>query len=464
MAFGNGWDGSAMRMTTARVLTVLALLALIVAGLNVARGPGNPALDWRVVRLPPPEVTTERPAPRRIVQTITAPGTVEAIEEAQIASQTIGRVVEVAVREGDRVEAGALLVKLDDSDARARLDSMMARRSGLEQAVAQAESDHVKAQRDLANARELAARRATSKTELDDATSAATRARALWERAKFELAECDASIRVTREDLQRTEIRAPIAGEVAALDVEVGEIVIAGTTNLPGTVLMTVADMSRIRVRANVDETDVKWLRPGQPALVYLQTDPGKPIRARVDRVAPKGRKEGEVVMFETLLELTESSGVARAGMTGTVEIEVRESEAAVSVPVQAVSHRKRKDLPDTAEIRAWSERRPKTAGEARRPEAQQYVKVVFVREGGTVRAKPVETGITDERHVEIIWGLEPGDEVVTGPFRSLEQLNDGSEVTPAPGSGSGSDSGSESDSGSTATVASGAGGVSGGE
>ncbi len=202
---------------------------------------------------------------------------------------------------------------------------------------------------------------------------------------------------------------------VAGLSVDVGEVVIAGTTNLKGSVLMTVADPRRLRVRADIDETDVPLVRPGQPAKVFLQADERNPVAGTVDRVAPKGTKKDEVVSFETLISVAEDQPVLRQGMSSTVEVEVRRADKAVSVPVQAVVHRRRKDLPDTAEVRAWSERNAHSPGEKAAEAELRYIKIVFVVESGVARARPVETGLSDERRIEILSGVGPNDRVVVG-------------------------------------------------
>src|SRR5205085_6144557 len=103
---------------------------------------------------------------------------------------------------------------------------------------------------------------------------------------------------------------------------------------LPGTVLMTVGDLSRMQVRADVDESDVSLVKSGQPARVYLQSDLTRPITAQVDRVAPKGKKTEEVVSFETLVRVDSRDAALRSGMTATVEIEVRRATDALGIPV----------------------------------------------------------------------------------------------------------------------------------
>jgi HlyD family secretion protein len=117
--------------------------------------------------------------------------------------------------------------------------------------------------------------------------------------------------------------------------------------------------------------------------------------------------------------------------MTATVEIEVKRAPDVLGVPVQAVVHRRRKDLPDTQAIREWSRRHAHSPGEKAKDEEALYVKIVFVVENGTAHARPVETGISDERRVEILSGLEAEDRVIVGPFRALDELKDGHPVTP---------------------------------
>jgi HlyD family secretion protein len=428
-----------------RGLVAIIGLSAIVAGLaaaNLNHGSSRIDLDWRLIREPAREVFAERPGRGPIVQTITAPGKIESVEEAEIASQVIGRVVEVNVKEGDHVKKGDVLVQLDQTEPRARLDSTLARIARLEAAIAQSESDLEKANRDVRQFSHLAGKGFSTPTELADARTALAKAQAALQMSRNDLSESVAMKRTSEEELQRTTIRAPIDGVVSNLNVDVGEIVIAGTTNLPGSVLLKVSDPLRMRVRAEVDETDVLLVRRGQPSHVFLQADPLRPILASVDRVAPQGKTTDEVVSFETLIQLddpppsdareTDSLGdrpALRPEMTATVEIEVRRATDALSVPAQAVVHRRRKDLPDTPAVRAWADRNARTPGEKAREAELRYIKIVFVLEGDVARARPVETGLSDERRVEILAGLEPEEQLIVGPFRVLDELKDGDRV-----------------------------------
>ncbi len=247
--------------------------------------------------------------------------------------------------------------------------------------------------------------------------------------SKHELEESFAARRNSQQDLDRTEIRAAIDGTVTDLDVEVGEVVIAGTTNLPGTVLMTIGDMNRVRVRADVDETDVQLIKSGQPVKIYLQANQQDPIPGEVDLIAPKGTKVAEVVSFETLINVVGKHDALRPEMTATVEIEVRRAQNAMSIPVQAVVHRRAKDLPKTPLFRDWLAQRPETPSEKGRDPEMRYVKVVFVMEDGIARARPVETGVSDQQRIAIPTGLTAEDNVIVGPFRTLDEMEDGQPV-----------------------------------
>jgi HlyD family secretion protein len=413
----------------------LAAATAALATANLRREPGAIELDWRLVKPPPAEVVLESPARGPIVQTVAAPGKVEAVEEAEIASQLVGRVIAVEVKEGDAVKKGDVLVRLDPTDARARLESSKARIERLRAAIEQAEKDVEKANRDANQSNKLASRGFNTPTELADAKTTVAKSQAALLMSRHELVESEAMRKTSEQELDRCEIRSPIDGVVSGIDVDVGEVVIAGTTNLPGSVLMTVSDLSAMRVRADVDETDVPLVKRGQPARVYLQADPLRPIAGEVGMVSAKGKSKDDVVGFETLVTMSPGSGpdlpALRPGMTATVEIEVRRADDAMGVPAQAVVHRRRKDLPDTAAVRAWAEKNARSPGEKAREAELRYVKIVFVEDHGVARARPVETGLSDEKRVQILAGLDPDDRAVVGPFRALDELKDGSAVAP---------------------------------
>jgi HlyD family secretion protein len=410
---------------SAAFLGVVGILAAALTIANLNRDPDSVSVDWRIVKQPPIEVRVEAPSRGLIARRITAPGVVEAIDEAKIGPQILGRVVAVNVSEGNIVKAGDVLVKLDDTDARSRVLSSQARSDRLRAAINQAESELAQANREEVQYSRLAGRGFATPKELADARTHLAKSEAALEMSRREFTESEALRRISFEELNRTAIKAPIDGVVTGVSVRVGEVVIAGTMNLPGSVLMTISDIAHMRVSADVDESDVPSIIPGHPARIYLQAEEQPPIPATVERIASRGRKTGDVVSFETRVRVDHPPPALRAAMTATVEIDVRRIDNALGVPVQAVVHRRRKELPDTAAVRAWAERHARSPGENARDAASRYIKVVFVVEGGVARSRPVETGISDERRVEIVSGLAGDDRVIVGPFRALDQIRD---------------------------------------
>lgn len=374
-------------------------------------------------------VDATRPEKGLIIRLVQAPGDVEAVREVEISSEIVSKIIEMSVEEGDSVSKGDLLCRLDDKYLLAEVESGEAGVAGLRAGVMNAEADLEKAERDLARQADLSERNATSDIEVRDHVTRRKKARAVLNMREQELLQAEAFLKRTREDLKKTVITAPIDGVVSKLSAKQGEVVVTGTMNNPGTVIMAISDLSRMQVRARIDEVDVPLVTAGQKSRVYLQSAPDVPVPARVVRVSPAGtRKQGrDVVTFEALLEVLSSDHHVKPGMTANVEIEVDRREEALTVPVESVVHRMRKDLPESI-VKAFDERQ---AGLdiSERVRKGQYIKVLYVIEDETARVRLVDTGIADTRQVEIRTGINADDNVIVGPYRSLDQLEDGRKV-----------------------------------
>ena len=199
--------------------------------------------------------------------------------------------------------------------------------------------------------------------------------------------------------------------------------------NNPGTVVMVVTDLSRMQVRARVDETDVPRVQPGQPVDIFLPSDTQRAIPGEVLRVATSGTKQAgrDVVTFETLILVDSDDSNVKPGMTSNVEIRVARKDDALTVPVEAIVHRKRKDLP--AELVKEFEQQVAGADQAQRRNKAQYLKVVFTKTDDQAHPHLVRTGIANESRVELIAGIGDDDQIIVGPYRSLDQLKEGSKV-----------------------------------
>ena len=374
-------------------------------------------------------VNVAKPEQGEIIRLVQAPGDVEAVLEVEISSEIVSKIIRMPVEEGDFVEEGDLLCQLDDKNLLADVESGTARIAQLQAAVTGAEADLEKAQRDVARQANLSEAAATTDLEVRDYLTTRKKARAVLQMRQYELVQAEAFLKRIHENLKKTVITAPIAGIISKLNAKQGEVVVTGTMNNAGTVIMSISDLSKMQIRARVDEVDIPLVKAGQKVRVYLQSEPDTPVPARVIRVASKGARASgrDLVTFEALLEVLSDDARIKPGMTANVEIEVARRPDAIAVPIEAVVHRMRKDLPDSI-VDAFDKTQ---AGLdlSERARRGQYIEVLYVMKDGVAEVRLIEAGIADTRRLEIREGVSLGDVVIVGPYRSLDQLKDGKKV-----------------------------------
>lgn len=415
-----------------KALLTLILLAAISVGVfalgSLRKGNGDKPI-LHVAEEVALTVNVAKPEQGEITRLVQAPGDVEPVLEVDIRSEIVAKIEQMPVEEGDQVKKGDLLCRLDDKQLLADIESGEARIAQLRASILNAETDLDKCERDLTRQVSLSESDATSDLELRDYKTLRDKAKSMLEMRKQELAEAEAGLKRMRENLAKTIIRSPIDGVIAKRVAKQGEVVITGTMNNPGTNIMTISDLSRMQVRARVDEVDVPLVKSDQKARIYLQTDQNNPVPARVIRVASKGTKQAgrDVVSFETLLEVISNDGRVKPGMTANVEVEVARRDDAITVPVEAIMHRMRKDLPDS--VVAEFDAKQANVDLSTRAKQAQYIKVVYVMDQEVAKVRLVESGIADTRRVELTEGVGLDDTVIIGPYRSLDQLKDGKKV-----------------------------------
>ena len=435
------------------------ILVGCLAAANLRRDPHAVDVDWQLFRPAPPLVVVEPPTPGTIARTIAAQGVVEPIHEAQVVAQVGGKVAEVRVEDGSIVRQGEILIQLDATLYRKRAEATRTRldtaRTNLK--IAEAHLRDIEKDPDaattpasgLAPANPLAGYPGSLAPPPPGPSKLAAAQNSVdgW---KIERDSAEPAAEAAWSDFLRTAIRAPIDGVVEELAVAVGDDVLASpTTSLPANparpapsgwpggigfgggnpgpqfaavapgparVLCRLLDPDHLRVRAWIDEADVGLVTPDQPARIFLPDEPAVPVVGRVARVAPRGRPNGEVVSYAATIDLPNSTRHPRVGMRVNVEVEVSRQDTALGVPVQAVMHRKRRDLAPALPSRSGSDAESDST----------YVKAVFVLDGDRVRLRPIETGVSDERRVEVRTGVLATDRLVVGPFRALDTLEDG--------------------------------------
>jgi HlyD family secretion protein len=346
-----------------------------------------------------------------LIRTVSAPGAIEPRTNVKISSQVSAKVLALPFREGDRVKAGDVVVRLDPQDLEAILQSAQAAVRQQEAALLGAEASEALARLEYERLVTLAESGDVARAELDRAEANHKSAQSQTEGLRHAIDQARARITEAQTDLSNTVIASPMDGVITELNAEVGETVIVGTTNNPGSVILEIADLSAMLLKARVDETTIAPVRAGQKARVFINAYPDREYAGTVDKiglkrlVAADGTGTFEV---EILLELPPGETLY-SGLTASTDIQVEEFLDVLRVPSQAVVERRVDELPAVAK-----ENNPLI--DLRKSFTTVCYRVV---DGKTV-ATVVKVGPSDLTHTVIEDGLGEGDRVVSGPYREL--------------------------------------------
>lgn len=365
-------------------------------------------------------VYAEAAARRDIERLVKASGQLDPRVKVNISAHVVGKIQRLHVEEGDRIEAGEPFLELEKEAFLALRDGTAAQleiqRSRLRQAQVALDDAALKLER----MRRLSGEKIAAPEQLEAAELQHKSALQSLEQARQGVMQAEADAVKARDDLAKTTIYAPLAGRVIALNAEEGEVVVSGTMNNPGSVIGTIADLSEILVKVDVDETEIVHVRPGQPATVHVDALPDQEYAGRVEKIGSSGYsrpQQPDVTFFKVEILLERPDEALRPGMSARAEVHAEKSAGALVIPIQAVVERP--PLADGEDDGAAATAAP----------AAEEVKVVFVIEDGKARQRAVSTGLTDATGVEIAAGLEAGAQVVTGPYRVLKDLKDGDAV-----------------------------------
>jgi HlyD family secretion protein len=348
-----------------------------------------------------------------IVEKVSGPGVVYAESAVKISSSVMGRITGLAVEEGDYVDGGRLLLRIDDSQYLARLRQAEAGHKAALAKLDLAVTREADAVAELERMVRLKERDLVSTKDFDLAKSTADVSRAEKHAAAEAAHEAEAMLEAARDDLAKTVIHAPISGTVTSLNVEEGEIVITGTMNNPGTVLMTISNLDTMEIRAEIDETDVAKVRAGQSVEISVDAFPDTVLVGSVSVVgsSSSAAREGyarpdERSTFEVRIRIMDRLEGLRPGMTTTVDIVTAAEDSIVNVPLQALVLR---------EVEKGNEESEREG--------------IFLVENGRSKFMPVRTGISDDKNIVVLDELPEDSRVVTGPFKVLRDLEDSTKV-----------------------------------
>src|SRR4051794_3362451 len=391
-----------------RTKIIIGIVVLIIAGGLTAGFASRRGKDIT-------PVTYGKVTRQDLTSKVSANGRIDAKRKVDLSANVMGQVVNLAVREGDVVKKDDFLLQIDQKQlaatarsADAALQAVFSDRDAAKAMAVAAEQDY---QRALKNYEQ----KITPRSELDRAQSSRDSARANVMALEQRISQARENLNAARDTLQKTTMRAPMAGIVTALPVEEGEVAVIGTMNNAGTVLMTIADMSVVEAVMEVDETDVPAVKVGQRASVTIDAYPNKTFPGLVTEVASSPIKRNgistsstEAVNFEVKIQVENPPAGVRPGFSASADIITGTRPKALSIPIQALVVR---------------EKPGSTPGKPLDEEG------VFAIANGAVKFQPVKTGLSGDSSIEIVSGAKDSQQIVTGPFRALRELKDGTKV-----------------------------------
>ena len=338
---------------------------------------------------------------------ILASGALAFREQVLLRPEVIGQVIELHVEEADDVAKGDPVITLDPRAYQAQVKQAQARVRMQQIAIERQQLLIETLAKRFERQQAMFASNLTDEDSYDSMQSDLALARVDLQSFQESLAQASAALEQAENLLSKTRITSPIDGVVIQVDVKVGETVVAGTTNIPGSAMMVIADPSVTLTEIQVDEADIGQVRQGQTAEVYTAAYPDRPLAGTVQSVASVARKmagEAGLSFLVKILLHEQNSIIIRPGMSVRADIYTRSRENTLAIPVQAVLYDE------------------DTGGE----DEQTYVFVM--RDGKAVR-RDVSIGIASDSDQEIIDGLEAGERIIYGPYRVLRHLLDGEDV-----------------------------------
>jgi HlyD family secretion protein len=383
-----------------KLFFIIGLVVLVVA---------VPRINARVRGTAAVEVQVEKLEPRVIQSSVLASGKLVHAQEVKLTTEEIGRVTAIYVEEGQQVKRGDLVLQVDDQRLKAAVEQQQASVRMQEIAIQRQQLQVENLRTQWERQRVLNERKLINEDAFTTATNNLKIADVDLMSSKEQLEQARALLDQQEDRLSKTRVYAPIDGTVTTLDIKVGETAIASSTNIPGSSLMTIANPATIQTEVNVDEADIANVEIGQKAQVVAIAYPDQPVEGVVESIAVSAKvatgQQGQ--SFAIKIRLLEPEKITlRPGMTCRAEIFTATKGGVLAAPIQAILVDE--DLTTDAVTRD-----------------------VFVNRNGRAVKVSVEVGIADDTYQEIVSGLLPGDEVVTGPDRVLRALEDGDRISP---------------------------------
>ncbi|WP_172915999.1 efflux RND transporter periplasmic adaptor subunit [Capnocytophaga canimorsus] len=375
------------------------------------------------------EVEVKQITHNSLTQKVSATGKIQPELEIKISSEVSGEIIELPVVEGQMVKKGDLLVRINPDIYQSVLNRSVASLENIKSSLRQAEANFKENEASFERNQKLFEKGVISRAEWDKAVSAYDIAKANKESAKYSVQSAMASVSEAQDNLKRTSIYAPASGTISKLNVELGERVV-GTVQMTGTEIMRVANLSSMEVEVDVNESDIVKVNINDRATIEVDAYPKKNFEGRVTNIANTANATAsveQVTNFKVKIHIDEASYQAlltgkkqgyspfRPGMTATVDILTTERNDVVTVPVSAIVMKSIKEISKDSLIKEKDDKRQEA---------------VFVVKDGKALLKAVSTGIQDNTDIEILSGVEAGEQIIVGPYNLVSRiLKSGDEV-----------------------------------
>ncbi len=376
------------------------------------------------------DVVVEKPEIRTIIESISANGKIQPEIEVKISPEVSGEIIELTVKEGDKVTRGQLLCRIKPDTYISMKERATAAVNSAKARLTQAEAQLQQSQLSYNRNKQLFEQKAISESDYENAKTSYQVAQADVKAAVFNVESAEASLKEANENLSKTTIYAPMSGTISKLSVELGERVV-GTAQMAGTEILRIADLSRMEARVSVNENDIVRVKLQDTSLIYVDAYPDQTFKGLVTQIANSASTTGvatdQVTTFEVRIFLLDKSynhlvkpnqpNPFRPGMSTTVDIQTMTKANILTVPIQAVTTRA-----DTSAVSAKNLVNLSQNTEQTEQSTAKTLEAVFVAVGDTARLVFVKTGIQDNRSIEITEGLGGEEEVIVAPFSAVSR------------------------------------------
>jgi HlyD family secretion protein len=375
------------------------------------------------------EVRFEKAGRRDLVAAVTASGKIQPKKKVDISADITGRITRIAVREGDLVKQGQLLLQIDPTIYQANLQQAEATMASSQAAAVQAKANRDQAERALQRTKDLRTQNPNlvPAEQLEQAQTAFDIAEANLTAAQRQVDQARAAAQSARDNLRKTTLVAPMAGRVTRLAVEEGEVAVPSTFSKDVGLLMTISDLSVIQAKVQVDETDVVRIHLGDSVEVSIDAFPDTAFTGHVTKVSDSSVRTAassatgqndRAVDYEVEITLDHPPAEVRPDLSATARIVTATRKRALSIPIIALTVREHTPVS--------TENRPvDTTAATKKKEAEG----VFVVDKGVATFRAVKVGIAGDEYFEVIDGLREGETIIAGPYQAIRDLKDAARV-----------------------------------